>query len=155
MVSILSVGGAIASGTFVVLTTLLILTEIVGRRLFNWSTLIEDEYSGYLTVAIGFFGLAYTLKTEGHVRVNVLISRLSPGKSKRLDGFCSLIACAFISYFAWCSFELVWTSLSNLTISPTPTETPIFIPQLPIFLGLLLFAIALFARGIANIIGET
>src|SRR5690625_6219999 len=59
--------------------------EIISRSLFNYSTLIADEYSGYLNVAIPLFGLAYTFKTEGFIKIKILYDKFSNNTKKMLD----------------------------------------------------------------------
>ena len=44
----------------------LILVEIVLRTLFHTSTLISDEYSGYMMVATIMMGLSYTFAQGSH-----------------------------------------------------------------------------------------
>ncbi len=73
----LSTAGAYISSTLLVLLVILIMTEIIGRSFFDYSTMLADEYSGYLYLAAVFFGLAYTFEQGGHIRINLLTSRFS------------------------------------------------------------------------------
>ncbi len=50
----LSTVGAYISSTLLVLLVVLIMTEIIGRSFFDYSTMIADEYSGYLYLAAVF-----------------------------------------------------------------------------------------------------
>ena len=39
------------------------------------STMIADEYSGYLYLASIFLGLAYTFNEDAHIRINIITSK--------------------------------------------------------------------------------
>lgn len=70
------------TGAVIIGIMLLTVTNVFLRYLFRWSLIGTVEITGYyLMVAIAFLPLAYGLVTkEGHVRVELLTSRLSPRK---------------------------------------------------------------------------
>ena len=67
-------GGALA-GVSIALILLLVCVEVVAR-MFNHSTMVADELAGYLNVGIVFFGLAYTVREGGFIRIELLYDRL-------------------------------------------------------------------------------
>ena len=69
-------GAGIIAGSCIVLITLMILAQIVGR----WFGVIipsTEDFSGYLLSAASFLALAYTFRQGGHIRVTLLIHLLS------------------------------------------------------------------------------
>ncbi len=74
--------GALLSSVFMILIVALILLEIFLRTFFKTSTLISDEYSAYFFVAVVMLGLSYTFKENGHIRITIILSRLSPKLEK-------------------------------------------------------------------------
>ena len=117
--------------------TFLMFFEIISRSLFNYSTLIADEYSGYLNVAIPLFGLAYTFKTEGFIKIKILYDKFSNNTKKMLDIismvmglFYSIILLYYISIMVLQSYR---TGVKSLFIS----KTPLYIPQSIIVIGLI------------------
>ena len=89
----LSLWAAYLSAVLLISLTLLILTEIFIRYFFNMSTMIADEYSGYLYLASIFLGLAYTFNEDAHIRINIKKTKMSKKsnrfirKPKRMDQF--------------------------------------------------------------------
>lgn len=87
----LSLWGAYLSSVLLISLVLLILTEIFIRYFFDMSTLIADEYSGYLYLSSIFLGLAYTFKEGAHIRINILTSRMSKKSNRFIDIFAGII----------------------------------------------------------------
>ncbi|MCP4409821.1 MAG: TRAP transporter small permease subunit [Gammaproteobacteria bacterium] len=92
-------------GTFsAVLLLLLVLNvfyDVVMRYLFNDVSIGMQELEWHLYSMIFLFGIAYTLKSDGHVRVDVIYERLSVKKRAIIDilgtlfflwPFCALVA---------------------------------------------------------------
>jgi TRAP-type C4-dicarboxylate transport system permease small subunit len=77
LINKLSLWGAYLSSLLLISLVLLILTEIFIRYFFDMSTMIADEYSGYLYLAAIFLGLAYTFNEDAHIRINILTSKMS------------------------------------------------------------------------------
>jgi TRAP-type C4-dicarboxylate transport system permease small subunit len=81
---IYTLSGAL-SGALILGITLIIMAQIVGR----WFGIVipsTDDFSGFMLAASSFLGLAYTLKTGGHIRVSLIIQRL-PARYRKLQEF--------------------------------------------------------------------
>ena len=70
--------GAYLSALSMIVIVTLIVVEIVCRSLFGVSTMVSDEFSGYLMVTTVMAGLGYTLETNSHIRITILLVKLSP-----------------------------------------------------------------------------
>ena len=75
--------GYVAAG-IVITTTGLIVVAVIMRYVFGAPFKYTEEISSYMLVAIVFFGLAYTLKVHGHVRVELVMRMLGPRVRKIL-----------------------------------------------------------------------
>jgi len=139
----LSRWGGMVSGALIVALTLLILTEIFSRSLFNHSTLIADEYSGYLYLALVFFGLAYTFEENGHIRITLLTSRLKPRLQRLVDIFAAALSLAILLFALVYSWKFMWESKTMEMVSEGFSETPLYLTQIPMVIGLGLFACAM------------
>lgn len=126
------------AGIAVLLICLLVLAEVGSRTLFNRSTLIADEICGYLNVVVVFFGLVFTLKNEGFIRVEALYRRFR-GRVKRTADLYNLAASLiyFIVLLAYMT-KYVWYSYINNMISENYLEVPLYIPEIVILIGLVL-----------------
>lgn len=101
-----------------------------------------DAYAGYSMAAAGFLALAHTFKSNEHIRVTLLLSAL-PAKGRiRLDIFALLVACLIVGNLCWFSGKLALDSYAYNDISTGDDATPLWIPQLAMFAGTLIFFIA-------------
>lgn len=86
---------------------------VVLRYLFDTGSIALQESVTYLHAFVFMLGAAYTLKHEGHVRVDIFYRKMSPQKQARVDFFgCLLLlipVCLFITVSSW---EYVLTSWS-------------------------------------------
>ena len=64
------------AGWLLAAMAVLINVEIAARYLLNTSTLIADEYSGYLFVWLTLLGFGYALQSGQFLRVESLVARL-------------------------------------------------------------------------------
>ena len=127
--------GAYLSALAMLVIVALISVEIGARSLFSSSTLIADEYSGYLMVAVVMLGLSYTFAEGGHIRINILTSRLSDSSAQILDILVSLAALLMFAFFLYHSVLMVYDSFSYDMRADSISETPVYIPQIMIVLG--------------------
>jgi TRAP-type C4-dicarboxylate transport system permease small subunit len=66
----------VASLAAVIAMVFLIAAGVIARYVFNSPFLFVEEYSGYLFVLVVCWGLAFTLKDGGHIKVELVVSRL-------------------------------------------------------------------------------
>ncbi len=142
----LSVWGAFLSATFMIFIVALILVEIVLRAVFNTSALISNEYSAYFFVGTVLLGLAYTLKEKGHIKIMFITSVLSRRGRAILNVLTTLIAIAITSYALYHASLMVYDSWQLGIRADSISETPVFLSQLAIPIGLLLLDLQLMAR---------
>lgn len=138
--------GAALSALFMVLIVLLIGSEIVLRSLFNLSTLISDEYSAYFFVAMVLLGLAFTLKEEGHIRITLITSMVGKKAELVLEVIATLTAIALIFFAIYYSSIMVYDSWYLDIQADSISETPIYLTQMVIPVGLVMLEFQLVAR---------
>lgn len=142
------------AGFCIVLIMLIILAQIVGR-IFGFIVPSAEDFSGYALAASTFFGLAYTFRTGGHIRVTLLIQRLPTGSIRFQETFVLLIGLAlscFMTYYCW---HLVWESYVFEEVSYGYIPIPIWMPQVPLGLGSTALTIAILDDLITVLKGET
>ncbi len=133
-------GAAAALG--MIATLVMVMTGVVSRPLGIYLR-GTDDYAGYYMAACGFLALAYTFKHGEHIRVSLVIERLGP-KMRRAAEWMSLAAGTLVSgALAWYSIQLVWQSHQFGDVSPGVDATPLWIPQIGMAAGCLVFFIAL------------
>lgn len=70
------------------LTTILVLLvcyDVAARYIFKFSSVAVQELEWHIFAAIFLLGASYTLKTNQHVRVDLVYSRLTPKKQAFID----------------------------------------------------------------------
>ncbi len=153
LVNKLCKGGAYLSGFFLVALVLMILTEIFLRSFFDISTMIADEYSGYFYLASIFLGLAYTFNEDGHIRINIITSKLTRKSNRKIDIFAGIITLFVLIFALWRTILLAYDSYELEMLSEAVSETPIYLTQLamPVGISLLILAVIAFIfKGFKN-----
>jgi TRAP-type transport system small permease protein len=142
----LSTAGAVISGVVFGLMTLLVLVEVILRTFFDLSTLVASEYSGYALSAMIYLGLAFSFKEGAHIRITFLNDRIHGLPKFFLEIFCHVfigVLSTLSSVYMWDMFML--SKARNMT-AYTVAETPLYIPQLIVFIGLCLLTFQIIAR---------
>ncbi len=101
------------------------------------------DFAGYFFAASTFLSLAHTFRKKVHIRVTIVMDRLSPIYRNWLELFSAGVGILFTIYFIWFMIDLVHQSLQFHDISYGMTPIPLWIPQLAMVLGLVIFAVAL------------
>ncbi len=146
---------AALSALILVLMTCHILVEIVLRSFFARSTYVLDEFVGYGIGTMTFLSLSYSLESHSLVRVNLLLSRF--GHKARL--YAELICVAitiFVSGFLLCFFwkGVFYRDFVRHTVSSSISQTPLWIPEGMVLLGIVLFILSLVAYTCRLLLGE-
>ena len=140
----LSTLGAVIASLLLLGLVGLITVEIVGRSFFDYSTMLADEYSGYLFLALVYLGLAYTFRQGGHIRITIVSSRLPEGVRRRLDVFAGTMTLGILLFALIYAWKFMMESKEMEMVSEGVSETPLWLTQIPMVIGLGLFALSLF-----------
>ena len=115
---------------------LVVCQMIVMRYFLNASTVWQTEYVIYAIMASTFLGSPYVLLHRGHVGVDLLPSMIG-GRGRfsleLLGGLISLAFCAVLAYSGWIYF---YEALEGGWRTDTVWSLPLWIPLLPLPLGI-------------------
>jgi len=139
------------SGAFLVLMFVFINLEVLGRYVFGFSTLIEDEFVSYFFVWMTFLGFAATLRRGQFLRVNVVLDRVSPRVSDLLQGIAALVSSGLCGVLAYCSGETVRMSFLFKSVSLAFSQTPLVLPQSIMPIGMVLLALVFLSQGVLRL----
>ncbi len=131
----------------------MVLLSIVSR-LLHFHVPGTDAYAGYMMAGAGFLALAHTLRQGEHIRVTLIIAALRGRVRRALEIWSLVMASLLASLFAFYSCRLVWQSIQFNDISTANDATPLWIPQLGMALGALIFAVAFIDETILTIRGR-
>ena len=138
--------------------TCLMLAEVAVRALSNifpWVPAdipVAWEYSSYLMAAAFTFGAAMTLRAGGHIRVTLVLARLSPGSRRWLETVLALLGVLFTGFLAIAMVDFTWRSFVSDQVSIS-SATPLWIPQLLVTFGICLLVLQFVARFIQAALG--
>ncbi|RDE18951.1 TRAP transporter small permease [Motiliproteus coralliicola] len=133
-------------GGLAALFLLAILVIIVAQMACRWLGLQfpgSSAYAGYCMAASSFFALAYTLNQNAHIRVTLFIQGLRRSTRRLADIWCLSVALFLAGYLAYYACKNVYISHLLHDISQGQDATPLWIPQLSVAIGSVVFAIAL------------
>jgi TRAP-type C4-dicarboxylate transport system permease small subunit len=145
-------------GICLTLLTLLMLTEVALRLLsgpfpFVPPTLtIAWEWSSYLMAATFTFGAAMTLRGGGHIRVSLLLAHVPHAMRRLLEFGSALVGFAFTLLLTWSMALFAFQAYSRGQTSIS-SDTPLWIPQAAITVGIALLAAQFLARTIQAALG--
>lgn len=128
----------------------LINVEVAGRYAFGYSTLISDEYSGYMFTWVLMFGFLYAQRNGHFLRVSMLRLRLPPRGRHALDAFSAALGAtlsAIVGFGTWKMVSLSWLfgSTSNFA-----SQTPLVIPQVALPFGMALLFLSFLDEVLRN-----
>ena len=134
-------GSGYLAALFLVCILILILLQMLAR----WTGEMfagGPDYAGYFMAGASFFAFAYALNNGNHIRVTLVLGTL--GKYRRIgEIWCFAMATLLAVYWARYAIKITYWSYKLNDISQGQDATPIWIPQLSMAIGSVIFAIAL------------
>jgi TRAP-type C4-dicarboxylate transport system permease small subunit len=131
----------------------MVLLSILSRQL-HFHVPGTDAYAGYLMAGAGFLALAHTLKRGEHIRVTLVLGMFKGRARRGLEIFSLVLASLLALLFAFYSCRLVWQSIEFHDISTGNDATPLWLPQLVMAFGTVIFALAFVDELVLEILGQ-
>ncbi|MBN1005647.1 TRAP transporter small permease [Amphritea pacifica] len=141
------------SGLCIVLITLIITAQIVGR-LLGFIVPSAEDFSGYALAAATFFGLAYTFREGGHIRVTLVIQKWREGARYIQELLVLIVALLLVSFMSFYAIHMVWESYIFEEVSSGYVSVPIWMPQVPVAMGIVMLNIAILDDLIMQLTGK-
>jgi len=131
----------------------MVMLSVISRQM-GFNARGTDAYAGYLMAGAGFLALAHTFKCGEHIRVTLLLNRFG-SKTRRVFEVWSLLVASLLGLLlAFYSCKLAWQSLQFNDISTGVDATPLWIPQIGMALGAVVFAIAFVDELVLELLGQ-
>jgi len=153
MLNALYDGSAWLAALFMIGVLIMVLLSVLGR-LLHFHVPGTDAYAGYAMAAAGFLSMAHTLKRNEHIRVTLLLGKLSGGARRGMEIWALSVAVLLAGLFAWFSVRLVLQSIEFHDISTGNDATPLWIPQLAMAVGTGVLLIAFVDEWVAEFSGQ-
>ncbi|MFC1979972.1 TRAP transporter small permease subunit [Chloroflexota bacterium] len=131
---------AVLAATLIIFVMLVIALDIVMRYFLNRPIFWVTEIVEYNLLFITFLGAAWVLRKEGHIRVDIIPSRLKPKARASLNMATSIFVALIWLTITWYSARITWEYSQEVMRFHTLLETPKFAILIIIPIGgLLLF----------------
>jgi len=134
----------VLSGVCVVAILVLVCGETLLRQV-EMSLLVTDEIAGYLNAALVFLGLAWTLRSGGFIRVELLYDRLTGATKQAVRWLILLTSLIFAAVLVWVAIRHVVYAFQRDTRAVSVIDTPEWIPQSVMVVGLVVLLLQLVA----------
>lgn len=85
---------------------------------------------------IHFFGLAYAFREGGHIRVTLVIQRLPERVQHYQETFILIFAFLLVTFMSFYCAHMVWESYDFEEVTHGYIPIPLWIPQVPVALGM-------------------
>lgn len=132
---------AIVCGYAVLLLSLAVSVEIIGRKLFSHSFPGTDDMGGYVLAIVAIVGASYTMAKRGHTRVDIFLVKMPNGWQRALNLLAMVTMAAFATFAAWRGSTVLLESIEFQSVASNPLQTPLWQPQSLWLVGLVLFAL--------------
>ena len=115
---------AIVAAAIVMFLTLLISADVTMRYFLNQPIPHVTETTEHGLLFITFFGAAWVLKKEGHVRIDVVYNQLSPGVQALFNFVTSILGVIVCLALTWFSAQATWLAFQRGTVFATAWNLP-------------------------------
>ena len=119
--------------------------QVVARYLFSSAMAWPEEVCRFLFIAIAYAGAAMTMRSGGHLRVDVLTTLVGPAAQRLLDALTygsSVVYCLLCAWFSW---EML-LEVRDMEQMAASVNLPVYLTWLPIPAGFALMALYAFTR---------
>ena len=131
---------AIVCGWGILVLSVAVTIEILGRKLFAFSFHGIDDIGGYVLAITATVGASYTMAMRGHTRVDVFLVRMPDGLQRLLNLLAMLTMAVFAVFATWRGSVVLMESIEFQSVATNPLQTPLWQPQSLWLLGIVLFA---------------
>lgn len=127
------------AGLLIFCCGIMIAYEVVVRSVLNAPTEWTMELATYCVTIAGFLGMSVTYAAKKHIRVDLLTSKLSKQTCNILEIVTTFVGAFYSLIFMVKGAQMVMLSYELNNCAPTTLQTPLWIPQssMPIGMGIL------------------
>ncbi len=117
---------AAGASYFLILMMVVVAFEVLARYVFNRPTEWAMEITEFILLLIAVLGGAYTLRTGGHVNVDIVYGRFTLRTRAIISLFTSLLVFLFLGILLWKTADMFLTSLRLDEHSPSLFAPPLY-----------------------------
>lgn len=126
---------AYLSGAAFLLLSFYITADVLGRYTGTFNSRVSDDISSYVLAFGGTWALAYALRVDAHIRIDIVINFLSERAREILLIVLAATTALLAGLLAIYGWELAYESYDIGIRSISILQTPLFIPQAAVAFG--------------------
>jgi TRAP-type C4-dicarboxylate transport system permease small subunit len=130
------------AGFFLVAIAVLTLLQVVGREL-GFAAYSFDDFAGFCLAATSFLGLAWTFRSNDHIRMTLALQHARGAVRRAMEITCLAAAAFLVGVFAWFCADMVVTSYKLHDVSQGLVAVPLWIAQSGMALGVAVLFVAI------------
>jgi TRAP-type mannitol/chloroaromatic compound transport system permease small subunit len=157
VLDLLFIGTGYIAGVLYGVLAFFVTYDVLARKWGSYlglpTTRVTDEISGYMLALAATWGFAYALRTDAHVRVDVMFPYMGRRLKAAMDFIAVILMALFATIIAWKIWALVLDSMESGIKSSTYLLTPLYIPQGILGVGFSLLALAAVFMALALLLG--
>ena len=132
----------ILGASFLVLIGVIMLLQMIARAA-GFQIRGADDLTAWSVAATAMLSLAYAFRHGAHIRVTILIGSCKGKVRKYNDTICLMVAAVMASILTYASIRLTYDSWQYHEIAHGLLKIPLWIPQLSMSVGAVIFFIAI------------
>ncbi len=136
----------IISAVFLLGLTFIVGADITLRYLFLRPLGWVKEVSEYILVVLGFLVAAWILKDDGHVKMDLVLTKVSPRAQTMMNLITSVISTIVVFVITWFSLRVTLQFYRTKLVTPSVLEPQKWILIVPIIIGCLLLTVQFVRR---------
>ncbi len=148
LVSIIDkISGATAALSTIALLVMvaIIVYEVISRYVFNEPTFWVTEIATYLLLGLTYAALSQAQREGSHIQVELVVGWVKPETRKTLELVSGWVGLLFLIIIAWQMVAFVYSEYVNDMRDWGLLSTPQWIPETPVAIGIISFALAILA----------
>jgi TRAP-type C4-dicarboxylate transport system permease small subunit len=134
--------GGIGGGIALAAIGAIIATQVIGRQ-FGATVLGADDLTAFSVAASATLPLAYAFRHGAHIRVDLIIGRLSGAPRFVLETVAVGVSAALCAFFAYAMLDLAFDSFEFEDVAQGSVAWKLWVPQGMVGTGVAIFAICL------------
>lgn len=132
----------------------IIAAQVAGRQ-FGLTVLGADDLTAFSVAASATLPLAYAFRHGAHIRVDLIVGRLSGAARFAMETVSLGLAAVLCAFFAFAMLDLAWDSWQFEDVAQGSVAWKLWVPQGMVGVGVALFALCLLDDLLVHLAGGT
>ncbi len=137
---------AALAAALIIIDTLAVFVDVLARSLWGLTFPILFEFTEYSLIWMTFLSTAWLMKLDGHIRLEIIVSRMVPKSRAFTNFFVSIICGTLLGVLIWYSTILTLHDYQNNVLFASVVRPPKWPVEIIIPIGYFLLLIQLIMK---------